>query len=392
MADVRTVSVFGATGSVGLSTLDLIYSDRENYDVRVLTAHSNAEKLAELAKKHNAKHVVLADDTNYEHLKSLLAGTDTTIECGREALLSCAEHKVDWSMAAIVGMAGLEPLMRQIEHSKVVAIANKEPLVAAAPFILEAAKNYGTSLLPVDSEHNAIFQVLQGQDLQGLEKVVLTASGGPFLDRPIESLYDVTPAQAVAHPTWTMGAKISVDSATMMNKALEVIEACHFFGLPPEKVEVLIHPQSTVHGMAEYSDGSVLCQMGAADMRTPIAHALSYPNRMTTSGDRLNLETLSRLDFKPVDLERFPAVALAYECMTKGQAACIAFNAANEVAVDQFLKNTLGFMDIVQTTHHIISLGLSENFDTVQNIIDFDQKIRQETQQYLTHNKKVLSA
>ncbi len=355
MACKRSINILGATGSIGESTVDVILSAPELFDVHVITAHSNADKLSFLQDKLSAKHAVLTRDAGWDDI---------------------LETPVDITVSAITGFVGLAPLLKAIEHSNIVAVANKEPLVAAGDLVLEACRKYNTKLLPLDSEHNAIFQVFDFERPEGVEKIILTASGGPFRDWSLDQMRAATPAQAVAHPNWSMGQKISVDSATMMNKALEVIEAHYLFDLTPQQIDVLVHPQSVVHSMVEYKDGSVLSQMGASDMRTPIAYALGWPERITTPGQRLDLKTMRDLSFEPVDADRFPAIALAYDCIKRGQGACIALNAANEVCVEAFLGGDIGFLDILDCIVHILNGIEDREFSSLSEIQDYDQSIR----------------
>lgn len=384
---MKTVSILGSTGSVGRSTVDLIQFQSHMFDVQALTAQTNVDLLAEQAKLLKAKHAVIGDESLYQTLKDRLAGTDIEVAAGRQALIDAAGVDADWIMAAIVGMAGLEPLMKAITQGKAVAIANKEPLVAAGPLVMAQAQRYGTKILPVDSEHNAIFQVFENQNKTAISRLVITASGGPFRTWAKEQMAHATPEQAVAHPNWSMGAKISVDSASMMNKALEVIEAHYLFNMPAELINVVVHPQSIVHSMVEYADGSFLAQLGASDMRTPIAYALAWPARMPTSGQRLDLTQLRRLDFEPLDHDCFPAVERAFACLRAGQAACLVFNAANEVAVQAFLGKKIGFLAI----HDVISEAL-DHFDapgslqSLEDILLLDQTVRQHSESYILNN------
>lgn len=367
----RTINILGATGSIGDSTVDVILSHPEMFDVHLITAHKNSEKLEILKAKLKADHAALLSDPALDDLLS---------------------RPVDLTVSAITGFAGLAPLLKAIEHSKVVAVANKEPLVAAGALVLEACRKYNTTLLPLDSEHNAVFQVFDFERPHGIEKIILSASGGPFLNWSLEEMRAATPAQAVAHPNWSMGRKISVDSATMMNKALEIIEAHFLFDLSPEKIDVVVHPQSIVHSMVEYKDGSVLAQMGASDMRTPIAYALGWPERIETPGQKLNLKRMSDLSFADVDHERFPALSLAYECIEKGQAACIALNAANEVAVEAFLSGQIGFLDIVDCVRHSLN-GIEEQaFGTLGAVQNYDLAIREKTAEYIQNGLTLKTA
>ena len=349
----RTISIFGATGSVGLSTLDLVRQHRDAYRVLALTANGNAADLAALAKEFGAEIAVVADETAYPALKAALAGTNIKAAAGPDALIEAAQMGADWTMAAIVGCAGLPPTMAAIEAGKTVALANKEALVSAGELMMAAVARSGATLLPVDSEHNAIFQCLAGGKISQVRKITLTASGGPFRTYMRDQMRAVTPAQAVAHPNWDMGAKISVDSATMMNKGLELIEAHHLFPVGLDNIDVLIHPQSVIHSMVEYHDRSTLAQLGSPDMRIPIASALAWPERIATNCKPLDLATIGRLDFEAPDHERFPSLNLARAAIAEGGAKPAILNAANEIAVAAFLAGKIGFLhiaDIVSST------------------------------------------
>ena len=383
----RRICILGSTGSVGQSTVKVLQGQQADYDVQVLTANHNFKLLAEQAIALKAKYVVIADDAHYAALKELLSGQDIKISAGKEALIEAARIPVDWTMAAIVGMAGLKPLMAAIEQGATIAIANKEPLVAAGDLVLAAAKQSGATILPVDSEHNAIFQVFEAHNKESIERIILTASGGPFRQYTMEQMAEVTVEQALAHPNWSMGAKISIDSATMMNKALEVIEAQKLFDMPADKIEVLVHPQSIVHSMVEYNDGSVLAQMGAADMCTPIANALGYPNRIQSSGQKLDFTQMKHLDFEAMDEARFPFMRLAYDCLETGQEACIALNAANEVAVKAFLDHKIAFLDIYKIVSEMVDRCSNETFKTMDNVIGYDNNVRSQTESYILSNE-----
>lgn len=353
---MKTVSILGSTGSVGQSTIDLIAANPAGYRVVALTAQSNVDLLAEQARRLNAAHAVIGDESLYDALKTVLAGTQTTVAAGAAAIVEAARMPAQWVMAAIVGIAGLRPTLAAIEQGRVVALANKESLVCAGPLMLAAVAQHGTTLLPVDSEHNAVFQVLDPQARAHVKRMILTASGGPFLNRPLDTLGDVTPDEAVKHPTWAMGAKISVDSATMMNKALEVIEAMYLFDLPMSQIEVRIHPQSIVHAMVEYQDGSVLCQMGASDMRTPIAHTLAWPHRIATTGKTLDLNQKINIELQVPDFKRFEALELVRGVEGDETGLAIALNAANEVAVAQFLAGKRRFDTIVPSVAQVMRM------------------------------------
>lgn len=343
---IRTVSIFGATGSVGLSTLDLIRQHRDAYRVVALTANGNADKLAGLAREFDAELAVVAEEEAYPALKAALAGTRTEVGAGADALIEAARRGADWTMAAIVGCAGLPPTMAAIEQGKTVALANKEALVSAGDLMMAAVERSGATLLPVDSEHNAIFQCLSGAKLEQVRKITLTASGGPFRTFTLDQMRAVTPAQAVAHPNWEMGAKISVDSATMMNKGLELIEAYHLFPVGLDRLDILVHPQSVIHSMVEYADCSTLAQLGSPDMRIPIASALAWPERIATNCQPLDLARIGQLTFEAPDTGRFPALRLAREAVNEGGSKPAILNAANEVAVAAFLSGHIGFLDI----------------------------------------------
>lgn len=380
---MKTVSILGSTGSVGRNTVDLLSHHADLYQVNALTAQSNVALLAEQARMLKARKAVIGDDGLYATLKELLAGSGIECAAGRAAIIEAAAEPADWIMAAIVGMAGLEPILAAIGQGRCVAIANKEPLVAAGPLVIAAARRSGATLLPVDSEHNAIFQVFEPENRSAIARIVLTASGGPFRDRTVAQMEAATPEQAVAHPNWAMGAKISVDSATMMNKALEVVEAHYLFALPPEQIDVLIHPQSIIHSMVEYVDGSFLAQLGAPDMRTPIANALGWPKRIATSGMRLDLATLKRLEFEKPDPARFPALGLAYESLRTGPAACVALNAANEVAVQAFLDRRIGFTDIVRIVRAVLNDTQMIDLSGLSDILSLDRAVREAATGYI---------
>ncbi len=342
----RSISIFGATGSVGLSTLDLVRQHRSAFRVVALTANGNAEALAALAREFEAEVAVVAEPDAYPELKAALAGSGIEAAAGPDALIEAAKRDVDWTMASIVGCAGLPPTMAAIEQGKTVALANKEALVSAGDLMMAAVKRSGATLLPVDSEHNAIFQCLAGGHIDQVRKITLTASGGPFRSFSLDEMRVVTPAQAVAHPNWDMGAKISIDSATMMNKGLELIEAYHLFPVGLDRLDILVHPQSVIHSMVEYVDCSTLAQLGSPDMRIPIASALAWPDRVATTCKPLDLATIGQLTFEQPDPVRFPALRLARAAISEGGAKPAILNAANEVAVAAFLEQKIGFLDI----------------------------------------------
>lgn len=354
-AGPRRISILGSTGSVGQSTIDLIERNPESFEVVALTANGNAEALAAQARRLGAKLAVVADETAYGVLKTALSGSGIEVAAGREALIAAAQVPADWIMAAIVGAAGMEPTLAAIRQGVVVGLANKETLVCAGDLITEEVKSSGTTLLPVDSEHNAIFQVLDSERREGVERLILTASGGPFRCFSKAQMAAVTPAQALDHPNWDMGAKISIDSATMMNKGLELIEAVHLFDMPESRVDILVHPQSVIHSMVSYVDGSVLAQLGVPDMRTPIAYTLAWPERMAAPVDRLDLAKIAELSFEAPDPERFPALRLTREALRIGGDAPTILNAANEIAVASFLKNAIGFLEIAKIVEETLN-------------------------------------
>lgn len=384
---MKTVSILGSTGSVGRSTADLIFSQPQSFDVQVITAQSNVDLLAQQARVLKARRAVIGDERLFAALKEKLSGTTIDVAAGRAAVVEAGACPAQCIVAAIVGMAGLEPLMQALKQGTHVAIANKEPLVAAGPLVMAAARAHGTTILPVDSEHNAIFQVFEPENKSSIARLVLTASGGPFRTWTKAQMAAATPAQAVAHPNWSMGAKISVDSASMMNKALEIIEAHYLFDMPPEKIDVLVHPQSVVHSMVEYADGSFLAQLGAPDMRTPIASALAWPRRMPTSGARLDLTQLKHLDFAPLDYDRFPLPGMAYDCLKAGPAASLTFNAANEVAVAAFLSERIGFTDIENIVSVALSVLENINLRSLEDILLLDHTVRQQSEDYIFNGK-----
>ena len=351
----RSVSILGATGSIGASTLDLIASEPERFRVEAVTARTNVAKLAAIARATDAGFAAIADERLYRELRHELAGTRTQIGAGPGALEEAAERRADWVMAAIVGAAGLSPTMKAIRQGNVVALANKEALVGAGDLMIEEARRSGCVLLPADSEHNAIHQVFDYARIDTVEKVYLTASGGPFRNATRAQMFAATPEEAVAHPNWSMGPKISVDSATMMNKGLELIEASHLFPVGEKKIEIVVHPESIVHGMVAYRDGSVLAGLAAPDMRTPIAHTLAWPDRIDSPSRRLDLTSLGHLTFEAPDQERFPALVLARAAIRAGGSAPVVMNAANEIAVEAFLERKIGFLDIVAVVEETLA-------------------------------------
>ena len=383
MGAVKSVSILGVTGSVGQSTADVIAHNAAMFDVDVVTANNDVSGLAQAAQRLNAKRAVIADISQENALQDALKGSGIAALAGQDALEHAVGTGTDICVAAISGIAGLKPLMGALKNSKAVAIANKEPLVAAGELVIAEARKYGCKILPIDSEHNAIFQVFDEQHKSGIRKILLTASGGPFLGWGSDRLSAVTPEEAVKHPNWDMGAKISVDSATMMNKALEVIEAYVLFDLPAEQIEVVLHPQSIVHSMVEYKDGSVLSQMGPSDMRTPIAYALGYPARIETPGAFLDFSTGQNLSFEKVSAGDFLALDLAYKALSMGQGACLALNAANEVAVAAFLDGKIGFTDICKVNAHALDHIPDMALNSLDSISEADHAVRRVASTYI---------
>ncbi|WP_422057516.1 1-deoxy-D-xylulose-5-phosphate reductoisomerase [Sphingomonas sp.] len=373
---MKRVTILGATGSVGTSTLDLIERDSTAFEVVALTANCDVAKLAAAAKRLSAKLAVVADPTCHQALAEALAGTGIAVASGPDAVCDAARMGADWTMAAIVGTAGLKPVLAALESGQAVALANKESLVSAGDLMMQAAAATGATLLPVDSEHNAVFQCLETQNADRIARIILTASGGPFRERTLDEMRAITPKQAVAHPNWSMGAKISVDSATMMNKGLELIEAFHLFPVSVEQLDVIVHRQSVIHSMVEYVDGSVLAQLGSPDMRVPIAHALAWPRRMETPCQRLDLATIGRLDFEAPDYERFPCLKLAREALAAGGARPAILNAANEVAVAAFLKGQIGFLEIAAIVADTLNRYDPAAPDTLDQVLAIDAEAR----------------
>ena len=372
----KSITILGATGSIGTSTLDLINRNPDAFDVVALTAHSDVDGLAAAVRACGAKHAVIGDAGKFDALKAALAGSGISAAAGCDAVVEAASMDADWTMAAIVGCAGMMPVLAALKRGKSVALANKEALVSAGALMIDAAKASGAILLPVDSEHNAIFQCLDRSAPNGVAKIILTASGGPFRTWSREAMASVTPAQAVKHPNWSMGAKISVDSATMMNKGLELIEAWHLFGLPSDRLDILVHPQSVIHSMVEYVDGSVLAQLGSPDMRTPIAHTLAWPERMATPSARLNLAQIGKLEFEAPDLERFPSLRLARSAMEAGGARPAILNAANEVAVSAFLAGRAAFGEIAVIVERTLERYQPIAPQSVEDVLMVDQDAR----------------
>ncbi len=373
---MKTVTILGATGSVGTSTLDLVERAPDNFRVVALTANCDVDRLAAAAIRTNAQRAVVADERCLPALRDALAGTAIEVAGGAEAVTEAAAMGADVTVAAIVGCAGLKPAMAAVEQGGTLALANKESLVSAGDVMKAAVARHAATLLPVDSEHSAIFQCLDARLAERVSRIILTASGGPFRDRPLAEMRGITPAQAVAHPNWSMGAKISVDSATMMNKGLELIEAYHLFPVTAEQIEIVVHRQSVVHSMVEYVDGSVIAQLGTPDMRTPIAGALAWPDRMATPGERLDLVKIARLDFEAPDEVRFPALRLAREALVAGGGRPAILNAANEVAVAAFLAGRTAYLEIAAIVADTLARYDPPAPETLDAVLDIDREAR----------------
>lgn len=383
----RRVTVLGATGSIGDSTLDLIARNPDRYEVVALTAQSNARKLAELAVAHKAEVAVIGDEAKFSELKQHLAGTGIRAGAGRAALVEAASEPADCVMAAIVGAAGLEPTFAAVAQGKRLALANKECLVSAGDVFMQAVRKSGAELLPVDSEHSAGFQALGANAARDVEKIILTASGGPFRSWTYEQIAAATPEQALKHPNWSMGAKITIDSASLMNKGLELIEAYHLFPVEVDQLDCIVHPQSIVHCLVTYRDGSVLAQLSCPDMRTPIALSLAWPYRMTAPTERLDLVKIATLTFEAPDEARFPALKVAKDAMCRGGTAPAIMNAANEIAVAAFLDKRIGFLDIARTVRETLdkaeARGLMTRASTLADVLQVDAEARSLAQSLL---------
>lgn len=376
---MKRISVFGSTGSVGVQTLELIAAAPGKYEVAVLTGGRNVALLAEQALAFGAQTAVIADEALTQDLRDALAGSGTKVAGGRSALIEAAATPVDWVMSAVVGFAGLEMSLAAAKATSVLALANKESLVCGSGLLPDICARHGTKLLPVDSEHSAIFQLLLGEQRQSVERVILTASGGPFRDMPLEDMAKVTPEQAASHPNWDMGLRISIDSASMFNKAMELIEAKELFGFRPDQLEVLVHPQSLVHSLVGYKDGALVAHVGPPDMKAAIGYALNWPDRSDLPVERLDLGRIGRMDFHHPDLTRFPAISLAFEAMRIGGAAGTVFNAAKEASLDLFLQGLIGFLDMADYTEKALatfSSSVSCLDMTLENVTRTDAEVR----------------
>lgn len=379
----RSLSILGATGSIGQSTLDLVRRNRAAYRIEALTANRNVDLLIAQALEFRPQVAVVGEAELYPKLKAALAGSGIAAAAGNAAVAEAASRPASWVMAAIVGAAGLEPTLTALRQGAVVALANKECLVCAGGVFMREVERFGATLLPVDSEHNAIFQVFDFARPETIDRITLTASGGPFRTFTRDEMAHVTPEQAVAHPNWSMGAKISVDSATMFNKGLELIEAFHLFPVSADRIDILVHPQSVVHSMVSYIDGSVLAQLGSPDMRTPIAYTLGWPSRTAAPAKRLNLAQIKRLDFEEPDLDRFPALRLAREALRAGGGAPTVLNAANEVAVAGFLDRKIGFLDIAEIVQTVLEQIPAAAVTTLDDVRQIDSAARRRTEEIM---------
>lgn len=378
---MRRISIFGATGSIGQNTLDLIRRRRDEFQVVALSGGNNVDQLAADAIEFGAEIAVTAHDTQYEALKSALSGSGIEAAAGEEAIAQAAARPAEWTMSAIVGAAGLAPGMVALEQGNTLALANKESLVAAGPLILNTAKTHGGRILPVDSEHSAVFQGLIGEDIASVERIIITASGGPFRDWPVGDMIKATLQQALNHPNWAMGQRITIDSASMFNKALEVIETKEFFGVTPDQVEVIVHPESLIHALVGFNDGAVMAHLGAPDMRHAIGFALNWPDRKTLPVERLDLAKIAKLRFEAPDERRFPALRLAREVMHMGGLSGAVFNAAKETALDGFIAGQVGFMDMAAIVEEVLTKmssvrGHIDAAITLDNVYQIDQLAR----------------
>lgn len=372
----RGVTILGSTGSIGCNTVELVEARPDLYRVEALTANCRVDILADQARRLRPSLAVVADEAAYGALKEALAGTGIAVAAGAAAVVEAAQLPAEWVMASIVGAAGLAPTLAAVRRGAVIGLANKECLVCAGALMTAEVAAHGATLLPVDSEHSAIFQVLDAAQPEAVEKIVLTASGGPFRCRSLDEMAAMTPEQAVAHPNWSMGAKISVDSASMMNKGLELIEAHHLFAVPEDRIDIVVHPQSVIHSMVSYVDGSVLAQLGSPDMRTPIAYALGWPKRIFAPAPRLDLAAIGQLTFEAPDPARFPALRLARAALQTGGSAPTVLNAANEVAVQAFLGRRIGFLDIARVVESTL-----DNVDplppsSIDDVLEQDRRAR----------------
>lgn len=386
MPKTRRLSILGATGSIGDSALKLLDMHPDRFQLEAVTAMNRVDKLAALARKYRPKLAVIGNPQHYETLKEVLAGTGVEAACGEDMLATAAARPADVVLCAIVGAAGLKPTLAAIRQGTRVALANKECLVCAGELMLAEVKKHGATLLPVDSEHNAIFQVFDFDRPESVESIILTASGGPFRTFSLEEMASVTPKQALKHPNWDMGAKITIDSATMMNKGLELIEAYYLFPVKEQQIEIIVHPESIIHSMVRYHDGSVLAQMGTPDMAIPIAYALSWPDRIATPAPKLDLNQLSNLSFEPADTIRFKSIALAQIALKEKGAAPIALNGANEIAVQAFLNERIAFLDIADIVERTIDSVPQQRVISIDDVLAIDEAARKRAQELINRH------
>lgn len=372
----KTIAIFGSTGSIGKNTIEVIKNDPDKFDVKILVAGSDVKTLIEQALEIKPRFVAIANEDHFSELKSALSSlSDCEILAGNSAILDIARNKCDLFVSAIVGAAGMLPTLAAIEAGSNVALANKESLVCAGHFLLAAAKKSGAKLFPIDSEHNAIFQIFENDNLDLIDSITLTASGGPFFNKDVD-FNNIGPKQALKHPNWDMGAKVSIDSATMMNKGLEVMEAYHLFDIDKSQIKIIVHPQSIVHGMVDYKDGSTLAMMSAPDMKVPISYALSYPNRMQIKHDKMDLASLQNLTFFAPDEEKFPSIRICRQALEADGSAPVILNAANEIAVARFLKEEISFARICELVEETLNKIPHQQLNSIEEVLDFDQQSR----------------
>ena len=372
----KTIQILGSTGSIGSNAMNVILQHTDKFQIKTITANTNVKKLAEQAIEFLTENVIISDIDKYDELRNLLKNTKIKVHAGQGALLDLAGEDYDITIVGITGIAALPIIEKAIIGSKVIGLANKESIVCAGDIILNMARQYNTKIIPLDSEHNAIFQSLDEEGkLENIDQITLTASGGPFLNTPIEKMKYIASEEAVKHPKWKMGKKISVDCSNMMNKGLEVIEACKLFSLPPEKISVVVHPESIIHGMVSYADGSNIAQLSVPDMRTPISLALNYPKRIKFNYKPLNLADIGKLNFFSPDYKRFPLLKIAIDALKEGNNALIALNIANEVAVDAFLNNRIGYMDIEKIIKLTLENLLNAKINNIEDVLDYNNKV-----------------
>lgn len=384
MADKKNIAILGSTGSIGTQCLDVIRQHKDKFQAEVLVAGSNHELLIQQAKEFEPNMVIIANEEKYELVSNALQDLDIKVFAGEDSICHAVQiSSVHLVLTAMVGFAGLKPTLKAIEAGKPIALANKETLVVAGELIMKAVQRYRVPVIPVDSEHSAIFQCLNGEPIDQLKKIILTASGGPFRNKSAEELKQVSLKEALNHPNWDMGPKVTIDSASLMNKGFEVIEARWLFGLPPEKIEVLIHPQSIVHSMLEFIDGSMKAQLGTTDMRLPIQYAMSWPERIQTHVPPISLAEIGRLDFQAADTNRFPNLKLAFEALKIGGNAGCVLNAANEIAVDAFLKEEIRFVDIPAINAHVMEKVIFKRAQNLEDFVESDNLARQEALNFI---------